>query len=134
MTSRIQRGSSPNVVQHKALSGVEGNPDVPLLPLDQVAFNGEAGSFGLHNAEGLQASPPFFLHQIAVVVDVEVWHLGRDLILLVDAHNLQNQTLSMQNLIYAQSWKFSEVFMQGLICTVWNSSKVTTESIQRCSG
>ena len=65
---------------------------MPLLPLDQVAFDCEARSLRLHNVEGLQACPPFLLHQIAVIVDIEVRRLRRNLILLVNAHNLQKKT------------------------------------------
>lgn len=85
---------SPHIVQDQALPGVEGDADVPFLPLDQVPLYSKAGPFRLDNVERLQAAAPFLLHQVSVVIDIDVRNAGRDLVLLVNAHNLRNERRS----------------------------------------
>lgn len=76
-------------MEHQTLPRIERNADVPLLPLDEIAFYCVTWSLWLNNAERLQSSPPFLLHQVAVVVDIQRWDNRRDLVLPVYADNLQ---------------------------------------------
>lgn len=62
---------------------------MPFLPFDEVALDREAGPLRLNNAQGLQPCPPLLLHEISVVVDIKVWDAGRDLVLLINPHDLQ---------------------------------------------
>ena len=64
---------------------------MPFLPLDEVSFDREARTLWLDNVERLEPSPPAFLHEFSVVVDVELRNGRGYLVLLVNPNNLHMQ-------------------------------------------
>lgn len=78
-------------MQNQAFPGVEGDSNVPLLPLDKITLDCEAGPFWLDYVQWLEPCAPLLLHEVAVIIDVLLWDVRGKLILLVNAHNLRAQ-------------------------------------------
>ena len=63
---------SLQIMQHQALTVVEADPEVPLLPVHMVAIHMEAGPLGLHHIQGTEARThtnlvlAVLMHEIAV--------------------------------------------------------------------
>lgn len=47
--------SSPNIVEHQALTVGKGDAHIPVEPADLVAIHLKAGALWLHNVDGLLA-------------------------------------------------------------------------------